>query len=72
MVLPRLEAQQPGKPKPPGNPPPWPDPDKPRPIDEPPEPIPPPPPDQPPPPMEAADRLPHQSRLDAAMVSPGY
>ncbi|MDE1967737.1 MAG: hypothetical protein KGI92_02420 [Alphaproteobacteria bacterium] len=48
-------AQQPGKPKPPGNPPTPPerDPDKPPPIDEPPETIPPPPVDVPPAPMES-------------------
>jgi hypothetical protein len=42
------DAQQPGKPKPPGNPPTQPDPDKPLPIEEPPQPIPvPPEPDEP-------------------------
>jgi hypothetical protein len=46
-------AQQPGKPKPPGNPPRHPDPDRPRPVEEPPEPIPLPPLGDEPPPMHA-------------------
>jgi hypothetical protein len=52
--LPRLRAsQQPGKPKPPGNPPNRPDPDE-MPVDEPPAPIPTPSPDDEPPPMQTA------------------
>jgi hypothetical protein len=42
-------AQQPGKPKPPGNPPESPDPEKPPPVEEPPEPMPIPTRDDPPP-----------------------
>jgi len=47
------EAQQPGKPKPPGNPPTRPDRDKPPPVEEPPDPIPVPPEEDEPGPMEA-------------------
>ena len=50
----RLRAsQQPGKPKPPGNPPNRPEPDETSPIDEPPSSIPTPSPDDEPPPMQA-------------------
>jgi len=50
-------AQQPGKPKPPGNPRQLPDRDRPPPIEDPPEPIPMPPDEQEePPPMEAGAR----------------
>jgi hypothetical protein len=48
-----LRAQQPGKPKPPGNPPRNPDPNRPEPIEEPPAPIPVPPLGDEPPPMYA-------------------
>jgi outer membrane biosynthesis protein TonB len=47
-----IEAQQPGKPKPPGNPPQRPDPDQPQPIGEPPRPVPPPRPEPPPAPVQ--------------------
>jgi hypothetical protein len=47
------QAQQPGKPKPPGNPPRPPAREAPQPIREPPRPIPPPPVEPPPPPMTA-------------------
>ena len=47
------QAQQPGKPKPPGNPPKPPGRDAPQPIREPPRPTPPPPMEPPPPPMTA-------------------
>jgi hypothetical protein len=43
----------PGKPKPPGNPPTQPEPDKPKPVEEPPEPVPVPPERDEPTPMEA-------------------
>jgi len=49
-------TQQPGKPKPPGNPPTRPDRDKPSPVEEPPEPIPVPPDRDEPSPVEAAAR----------------
>ncbi|HUC67997.1 MAG TPA: hypothetical protein VMA53_21460 [Stellaceae bacterium] len=48
-----IEAQQPGKPKPPGNPPQKPEPEIPPPIDEPPRPIPSPRPEPPPVPIRA-------------------
>ena len=48
-----LRGQQPGKPKPPGNPPRRPDPDTPLPVEEPPQPIPVPPLGDEPPPMHA-------------------
>ncbi len=62
IAAPRL-AQQPGKPKPPGNPPQWPEPepnerpDVPPPVEEPPPPIPPPPIDVPPSPVEGSPCL---------------
>ncbi len=46
-------AQQPGKPKPPGNPPTPPGRERPAPINEPPGPVPPPPIEPPPPPLSA-------------------
>ena len=46
-------GQQPGKPKPPGNPPIRPEPRQPQPIEEPPRPIPIPPVERPPPPVVA-------------------
>jgi hypothetical protein len=48
-----IEAQQPGKPKPPGNPPQKPEPEIPPPISEPPRPIPSPRPEPPPAPIRA-------------------
>ena len=50
------DAQQPGKPKPPGNPPTRPDRDKPQPVEKPPEPTPVPPESDEPTPMEASRR----------------
>ena len=68
-------GQQPGKPKPPGNPPEWPDepepdepPTVPPPAEEPPPPIPPPPADVPPPPIGDPESC---ARLGALQASRG-
>jgi hypothetical protein len=54
------EAQQPGKPKPPDNPPRRPEPGKPEPVEEPPEPIPVPPKSDEPTPMDVSLRIQRQ------------
>jgi len=60
--------QQPGKPKPPGNPPVYPEPDDPAPVEEPPPPIQPPLPNNPPPPPIEASHL----RGDPCGAGSGY